>query len=126
MGGKRLLKVGTLRRMTANFLTPEQIDAATLMGMPAFSGHGFGLGLAVVIDPEKADAMKCRGGVGTVGWPGAYGGWWQADPNDGSVLIFLAHNALDFDKAALGIGLGVYGAIVQFHAAEAGILSSHT
>jgi hypothetical protein len=51
-----------------------------------------------------------------VAWPGAYGGWWQADPTDGSVMIFLAQNALDFDKASMGIGLGVYGAISQFHA----------
>jgi fluoride ion exporter CrcB/FEX len=31
-------------------------------------------------------------------------------------MIFLAQNALDFDKAAMGIGLGVYGAITTFHA----------
>lgn len=120
VGGKRLLKMGTLRRMTANFLTAEQIAGATMMGLPALSGQGFGLGVAVVLDPERADAMKCRGGVGTVGWPGAYGGWWQADPTNGSVLVFLTHNALDFDKAARGVGLGVYGAIAQFHASEAG------
>lgn len=116
--GVRLLKVGTLRRMTANFLTPEQIAGATMLGLPAFSGQGFGLGVAVVLDPETADVMRCKGGVGTVGWAGAYGGWWQADPTDGSVLVFLAHNALDFDKAARGVGLGVYSAIAQFHAAE--------
>jgi hypothetical protein len=36
-----------------------------------------------------------------------------------SVLVFLAHNAMDFDKAARGIGLGVYEAIAHFHAAAA-------
>jgi CubicO group peptidase (beta-lactamase class C family) len=74
--------------------------------------------VAVVLDPEAASVMRCKGGVGTVGWPGAYGGWWQADPTDGSVLVFLAHNCLDFDRAARGMGLGVYQAIGQFHAAE--------
>jgi hypothetical protein len=54
-----------------------------------------------------------------VGWPGAFGGWWQADPTDASVLEVLAHNALDFDKAAQGLGLAVYGAIAQLHASEA-------
>lgn len=115
--GVRLLKLGTLRRMTANFLTPDQLARATILGR-RFSGHGFGLGVAVVLDPEAATVTRGKGGAGTVGWPGAYGGWWQADPTDGSVLVFLAHNALDFDKAAQGVGLGVYSAIAAFHAAE--------
>jgi CubicO group peptidase (beta-lactamase class C family) len=119
VAGVRLLDVGTLRRMTANVLTPEQIAEATMFGLPVFVGQGFGLGVAVVLDPETADVTRCKGGVGTVGWPGAYGGWWQADPTDGSVLVFLAQNALDFDKAARGVGLGVYSAIAHFHAAEA-------
>jgi CubicO group peptidase (beta-lactamase class C family) len=105
--------------MTANALTPAQIVGARMFGRRVFSGHGFGLGVAVVLDPATADVTPCSGGVGTVGWPGAYGGWWQADPTDGSVLVFLAHNALDFDKAARGLGLGVYAAIAEFYAAEA-------
>jgi CubicO group peptidase (beta-lactamase class C family) len=84
--------------------------------MPVFTAHGFGLGLAVVLDPEKAAATRCRGGVGTVGWPGAYGGWWQADPTDGSIMVFLAHNSFELDQLANGVGLGVYAAITDFHA----------
>lgn len=118
--GVRLLKVGTLRRMTADHLTPEQAAAATMLGLPVFSGQGFGLGVAVVTDPDRADVQRGKGGVGTVAWPGAYGSWWQADPTDGSVMIFLAQNALDFDKAARGVGLGVYGAIARFHALASG------
>ena len=76
--------------MTSNQLTPEQRAAARMFGRPIFAaGHGYGMGVAVVLEPEKADPLRCRGGVGTIGWPGAYGGWWQADPNDRSVLIFL-------------------------------------
>lgn len=119
VAGVRLLSAETLRRMMTNVLTPEQIAGATMLGLPAFSGQGFGLGVAVVLDPESASVIPCRGGVGTVGWPGAYGSWWQADPTDGSVLVFLAHNALDFDKASRGLGLGVYAAIDQFHASQA-------
>ena len=114
--GTRLLTAGAFRRMTADGLSDRQRQDAKMMGMPAFTGQGFGLGVAVVLDPAKASVNPCKGGVGTVGWPGAYGGWWQADPTDGSVMIFLAHNALDFDKAAMGFGLGVYGAIEWFHA----------
>ena len=73
------------------------------------------MGVAVVMEPEKADPLRCRGGVGTIGWPGAYGGWWQADPNDRSVLIFLSHNMLELHQMARGIGLGVWSAISSFH-----------
>jgi CubicO group peptidase (beta-lactamase class C family) len=114
--GVRLLKLETLKRMTANFLTKSQIAEARTMGMPTFTGQGFGLGVAVVLDPETATAARCKGGVGTVGWPGAYGGWWQADPTDGSVMVFLAHNAFEMAQAVRGIGLGVYRASGQFHA----------
>jgi len=120
VGGVRLLGAETLRRMTTNALTAEQIDGARSLGRRTFSGQGYGLGVAVVLDPAAADVLLCKGGVGTVGWPGAYGGWWQADPTDGSVLVFLAHNALDFDKLARGLGLGVYAAIAEFHAASRG------
>ena len=74
------------------------------------------MGVAVVMEPEKADPMRCGGGVGAVGWPGAYGGWWQADPNDRSVLIVLTHNMLELSQMAEGIGLGVWSAIADFHA----------
>jgi hypothetical protein len=61
-----------------------------------------------------------RGGAGTVSWPGAFGGWWQADPNDGSVLIFLAHNMVGLDEMANGIGLGVWSAIDTFQKLASG------
>ena len=121
--GVRLLSPQTLRMMTSNALTPQQIDQARIMGWRTFPGQGFGLGVAVVLDPEAAVVHRCKGGVGTVGWPGAYGGWWQADPTEGSVLIFLAHNALDMELASAGIGLAVYGAISQFHALASAQLS---
>ena len=102
--------------MTSNQLTQEQRATTRMFGRPIFAaGHGYGMGVAVVMEPQKADPLRCRGGVGTVGWPGAYGGWWQADPNDRSVLIFLAHNMLELHQMARGIGLGVWSAIASFH-----------
>lgn len=112
----RLLRPETLALMTSNRLTETQRAKAEMLGMPVFTAHGFGMGVAVVLDPEKAAPTRCRGGIGTVGWPGAYGGWWQADPTDGSVMIFLAHNMFELDQFANGVGLGVYGAITRFHA----------
>ena len=114
--GARILTPETMALMTANRLSEAQRASARLLGMPLFTGLGFGLGVAVVLDPAKAPAIRCKGAIGTVGWPGAFGGWWQADPVDRSVMIFLAHNALDPARLADGIGLGVYGAIEEFHA----------
>jgi CubicO group peptidase (beta-lactamase class C family) len=113
--GVRLLRPETLALMASNRLTDSQRAAARIW-IPVFTAHGFGMGVAVVLDPEKADPTRCQGGIGTVGWPGAYGGWWQADPTDGSVMIFLAHNLLEMNQVAKGVGLGVYTAITQFHA----------
>jgi CubicO group peptidase (beta-lactamase class C family) len=116
-GGIRadLLRPETRTMLTSNQLTSEQRATARMFGRPLFAGHGYGMGVAVVMDPERADPLQGRGGVGTIGWPGAFGGWWQADPNDGSVLIFLAHNMVGLDQMARGIGLGVWGTIATFH-----------
>ncbi|HRD28073.1 MAG TPA: serine hydrolase domain-containing protein [Caulobacter sp.] len=114
--GVRLLRPETVARMTSNHLTDDQRARAEMLGMPVFTAHGFGLGVAVVLDPDNAAAVRCKGGLGTVGWPGAYGGWWQADPTDSSVMVFLAHNLLELDRLAMGVGLDVYSAITEVHA----------
>ena len=113
----QLMRPHTLAMMTTNQLTFEQRATARMLGQPVFAeGHGYGMGVAVVMEQEKADPLRCRGGTGTIGWPGAYGGWWQADPNDRSVLIFLAHNMVELHQLARGIGLGAWSAIASFHA----------
>lgn len=115
VNGVRLLRPETLAMMMSNQLTPTQRTTSQMLGVPIFAqGHGFGLGVAVVMEPDKADPTRVGGGLGSVGWPGAYGGWWQADPNDGSVLIFLTHNMVELDQMLDGIGLGVWGAIRDF------------
>jgi CubicO group peptidase (beta-lactamase class C family) len=114
--GVRILKAETMALMTANRLSEAQRASARLMGMPLFTAHGFGLGVAVVLDAAKAAAIRCKGAVGTVGWPGAFGGWWQADPVEQSVMIFLAHSAVEPAQMAEGIGLDIWSAISRFHA----------
>ena len=112
-----LLRAETRALMTSNQLTPEQRAAARMFGQRIFAaGHGYGMGVAVVLEPEHADPLRGRGGVGTISWAGAYGGWWQADPNDQSVLVFLSHNMLELSQMAQGIGLGVWSAIASIHA----------
>ena len=114
--GVRLLRPETCAMMASNQLTADQRQKARMLGMPVFAaGHGYGMGVAVVTEPDQADPLRCRGAVGTVGWPGAYGGWWQADPTANSVLIFLAHNMVELQQMASGIGLGAWSAIGTFH-----------
>ncbi|HZQ53371.1 MAG TPA: serine hydrolase domain-containing protein [Bryobacteraceae bacterium] len=112
--GVRLLRPETLATMMTNQLTEAQRVHPGWLGLNA--GRGFGLGVSVVLETDKADFMR-RGSVGTVSWPGAFGGWWQADPKERSVFIFLAHNMVDLAQMAKGIGLGVWAAIEQFQIA---------
>jgi CubicO group peptidase (beta-lactamase class C family) len=113
--GVRLLRPETLALMTSNHLSDSQRAKAQMLGMRTFaSGHGFGMGVAVVLEPEKAPLTPCGGGMGAVGWPGAYGGWWRSDPRDDSVLIFLTHNMVRLDQLAQGIGLDVWDVIYRF------------
>jgi len=113
--GARLLKPETVAMMTTNRLTERQRAEAKLLGRSIFAaGHGYGMGVAVVLDPEKADPLYCGGSEGSVGWPGGFGGWWQADPKNASVMIFLSHNMVELDQLRNGIGFGVYEAILEF------------
>jgi CubicO group peptidase (beta-lactamase class C family) len=113
--GVPLLRGETLALMTSNRLTPEQRATAEVGGLPLFaSGHGFGFGVAMVLEPERALPTICGGAAGTVGWPGGFGGWWQADPANRSVLVFLSHNIVERDQFANGIGFDVYAAITRF------------
>ena len=115
----RLLQPETFTRMVTNCLNEDQrVKARWILD----AGHGFGLGVAMVLDPLKAGPRPCGGGVGAVGWPGAFGGWWRADPNNNTVLIFLAHNMLELEQLSNGIGLGVYDAITQFQAQASTLL----
>jgi CubicO group peptidase (beta-lactamase class C family) len=87
IGGTRVLSQESIRLMTTNRLTPAQ-RRNLQFGIPMFMGQGFGLGLSV-IDDAKRNAWMGAGGPGAFGWPGLFGGWWQADPAQQSVMIWL-------------------------------------
>ena len=119
VNGCRLLQPETFTRMVTNCLNENQRTNARSM---LDAGHGFGLGIAMVLDPQKAGTQPCGGGMGAVGWPGGFGGWWRADPTNNTVLIFLAHNMVELEQLFNGIGLGAYDAITQFQAQASTLL----
>jgi CubicO group peptidase (beta-lactamase class C family) len=96
--GVRLVKASTVEMMTENRLTEAQ-RAIPFMGIPFWMGQGFGLGVSVVTDPEK-QAWMGAGSEGAFGWPGAFGTWWQADPAQDMVLIYLIQNSMPLGPEA--------------------------
>jgi CubicO group peptidase (beta-lactamase class C family) len=109
--GVRLLRPETLRKMMTNQLTEDQRANSVFLGRKPFAvGRGFGLGVSVVLEQDKTDMFR-RGNPGTVSWPGAYGGWWEADPAGQSAWVFLAHNMADLAQMAKGIGIGVWALV---------------
>src|SRR6185295_3696510 len=95
--------------------TPFQREHSKLMGSAMFKEYyGFGLGLAVVCKEAKYGSMPCAGSIGSVGWPGAYGGWWSADPVKKTVSIFLTHSMTELWQLSQGIGFELFEAIDMF------------
>jgi CubicO group peptidase (beta-lactamase class C family) len=88
-GDVRLLSHETVALMTANWLTPEQ-RKMPFSGLDFWAGQGFGLGVSVVDDVAKQVRSPFGySSAGSFGWPGAYGTWWQADPKEDMIQIFL-------------------------------------
>lgn len=98
LDGVRYLKRETLELMRENRLTPAQREIP-FMGIPFWLGQGFGLGVSVITDPEK-QAWMGAGSTGSFGWPGAFGTWWQADPQEDMVMIYLIQNSMPLGPEA--------------------------
>jgi CubicO group peptidase (beta-lactamase class C family) len=81
----RLLKPETARLLRSDRMTNAQRKLPFIGGAP-FT-QGFGLGVSVVTDENQPGVVTGR--AGTFGWPGAFGGWWQADPQEELILIWL-------------------------------------
>ncbi|WP_280829070.1 serine hydrolase domain-containing protein [Mycobacterium sp. OTB74] len=101
----RVLSEESAQLMRTDQLTAEQ-KSQDFLGAPFWIGRGFGLNLSVVTDSTKSAPFYGPGGVGTFSWPGAFGTWWQADPQANLILIYLIQNApeLNVDAAAAVAG----------------------
>ena len=75
--------------MCSNQLTDYQREHSILMGSTMFREHyGFGLGLAVVMKRKQIWIYALCRLSWLCWWPGAYGGWWSADPVIKAIYIF--------------------------------------
>lgn len=97
--GVRLVTPETLELMMQNRLTEEQRGHG-FMGMPFWLSQGFGLGVSMILDAEKHQWMGA-GAVGAFGWPGAFGTWWQADPVNDMILIYLIQDSMPLGPEAV-------------------------
>ena len=100
LDGKRYVKAETVNLMCTNRLTPAQRAIPFLGSLPMWDGMGFGLGVSVIDAPEKLGFFG-MGGVGSFGWPGAFGTWWQADPANDLIMIYLIQNSMPLEPGAI-------------------------
>jgi CubicO group peptidase (beta-lactamase class C family) len=77
---RRFVSERSVRLMTTNHLTPEQVAT----GGPILGGQGWGLGMAVVTAPDEVSAEP-----GRYGWNGGYGTFWFNDPGRNLVAIAM-------------------------------------
>lgn len=84
LDGARLLSRKTVEAMTTDYLTPEQhthpffeFDRYDADRSEMWTNRGFGYGVAV-----RTRQVGLGPGVGSFGWPGAFGTTWIADPKE--------------------------------------------
>lgn len=89
LDGQRLLSRRTVEFMTVNQLQGN-LDMASLVSGASFTevaypGVGFGLGMAVVVDPPM---MGQPTSTGSFGWGGAASTWFWCDPQEDLFFVF--------------------------------------
>ena len=100
LDGTRLVSATTVELMCTNRLTPQQRAIPFLGAIPMWDGMGFGLGVSVIDAPDKLGFLG-MGGVGSFGWPGAFGTWWQADPANDLIMVYLIQNSIPLEPGAI-------------------------
>ena len=81
---RRLLSQRSVRLMTTNHLTPEQMAT----GGPILGGQGWGYGMAVITAPDEVSPEP-----GRYGWNGGYGTFWFNDPTGRLVAIAMTQTS---------------------------------
>jgi len=81
---ERLLSERSVRLMTTNHLTPEQMAG----GGPILAGQGWGFGVAAASAPDEVSSV-----AGRYGWNGGYGTYWFNDPSRGLIAIAMTQTS---------------------------------
>src|SRR5258705_5214598 len=81
---RRLLSERSVRLMTSNHLSPEQMAIPD----PIRGGQGWGLGMALVTAPDEVSNEP-----GRYGWNGGYGTFWFNDPSRDLVAIAMSQTS---------------------------------
>lgn len=115
--GVRVLSSASVAAMRTNRLTDEQ-KRVPFLGMPFWRGRGFGLNLSVVTDAEQSRQLYGPGGLGTFSWPGAYGTWWQADPEANRIMLYLIQNLPDLSADGAGAAVAGNTSLLKLQAAQ--------
>ena len=92
--GKRILSSQMVKLMTSNHLT-RNIENRVANVEPHRDGYGFGLGVAVRLEPGLA---AVPGNVGEYSWNGTYGTGFFADPKEKMVVVFATAAPGDLRK----------------------------
>jgi CubicO group peptidase (beta-lactamase class C family) len=102
LDGRRYLKPETVTLMCTNRLTPGQRTIPLLGAIPMWDGMGFGLGVSIIDHPEKLGFLG-MGAKGAFGWPGAFGTWWQADPANDLIMLYLIQNSTPLEPGSIAM-----------------------
>jgi CubicO group peptidase (beta-lactamase class C family) len=86
-GKNRILSEVSVKEMTTNHLTPEQMAMGSAILGPS---GGWGLGLSVVAKPDRYTSVP-----GRYGWNGGLGTMWWSDPSRGLVAILLTQRMFE-------------------------------
>ncbi|WP_315736672.1 serine hydrolase domain-containing protein [Bradyrhizobium sp. SZCCHNR1093] len=109
LDGVRLLRPETVNLMRTNRLIDAQRQIP-FAGMPLWQTCGFGLGLAIAED-SVGNPYAC-GAPGSMTWPGIFGTWWQADPVNDLIMIYLIQHQVPVSAgtgATIATGRGAAG-----------------
>jgi CubicO group peptidase (beta-lactamase class C family) len=99
--GRRLLSADSVRRLTTNHLTPQQIAG----GGSLLNGRGWGYDMSVSVVPDEISEP------GRYGWEGGFGTVWHNDPNRDLTAIAFSQSfdflfnggAVEFQRLAAGV-----------------------
>jgi CubicO group peptidase (beta-lactamase class C family) len=89
LGNTRIISHRAVEYMTTNYLTPEQRKMPFSNIENFWAGEGFGLGVAVRDNLAIDSNITGVGSPGTFSWPGAYGTWWEVDPKEDMIQIYM-------------------------------------